>query len=278
MARQIIDTVGTGDTVPSAFAKVNAMTSELYTALQATSASNMVNLNLYRLTRATAFYSAPATANYVTMAVKVRWPATPAGYDPILIADNGAFVGLSLGVSRINDTTSYAYFTIRSAGTANVGLAQQILDPGPLGVVFTTGTYYTIHIMAWRTGSGGGQHGYRVWVNGVEKLAGAWGNATNPLNFTSMTNTAIGGAYTVDSTFLFKDLIGFIYVGAGTTSEWGITDPTKFYNAGDVYLGPSGQTPNNLQPLIFLGGQHSASEWNAGVNFGYGGNFTPVTP
>lgn len=274
MARIPLDTSGgTTTTLKAAMDDINTMTSELYTAMQAMSASNLVNMNGTKLRRSSAFLSAPTAADYVTMAVKFRCPATPSGATPVLIGDNDAFVGISFGLQRLTDTTSTGFFTVRTSAGSAVGLGASIHSSGITNYTFNAGTYYTVHIAADRL-----LNTVKIWVNGAPMQTEVWAQPANALNLTLAVSTTIGGTLAVDTNNDFKDLIGFVYFGAGSSSVWSIEDPLKFYNAGDVYLGPSGQTPNNLQPLVFLGGSHSAADWNTGVNFGYGGDFTVVAP
>jgi hypothetical protein len=117
----------------------------------------------------------------------------------------------------------------------------------------------------------------RIWVNGVEQ-GQLSATSTAGTDFTLLTSYAIGcSSPTSDPPYALSGLLGFVWLGIGTTTSWCITDPTKFYNNGSVYLGPSGQTPNGFQPILFLGGTHLANEWLAGTNFGYGGNYALET-
>jgi hypothetical protein len=278
MARIPIDTgVASTTTVKAAFDGINTMTSELYAMLG--DPANMVTLGGQGLRRTAAYTSAPSAATYVTVAARFKCPTNIGVSDyPTLLCGNGGLSGLYIWLERLDATTARMGLMLRNAaGGSAVGPGQYLKVPGGASdYVFTGGQTYTFH---WASSSGANTN--QFWVNGVIQHPKTWPTATS-LDFTSYALSSVccvNGAS--DPTQTFTDLIGFVWMGAGTDSAWYITDTSKFYNSTTPtqppYLGPSGQTPNGLQPLLFLGGTHLVNEWLAGTNFGFGGDFSVAT-
>lgn len=261
MARIPIDTgVATTTTVKAAFDGINTMTSELYAALG--DPANMVGLKPQGLRRATALTGA-VKATYATIAIKFKLLSAPSTGDYVLSG--------SLGLALVLTSTGTGFFssTDGAGGTMGGGL---IPAAGGGNYAFAVGTEYTVHF-AYNAPA----LTNRIWVNGVEQ--GTF-TTVSPAGFDFPLCYPTGIACTSPTSTpsqALSGLLGFVWMGIGTTASWCITDPTKFYNNGSVYLGPSGQTPNGFQPIVFLGGTHLANEWLAGTNFGYGGNYALET-
>lgn len=275
MARIPLDTSGgTTTTLKAAMDDINTMTTELYNVLETQKATNGVLLNGSHLQRLSAMDGATTTGNYITVAVKFTCPAGMVNLDVQQLLDGAAatFTGVAFSLKQDSGNIS-ATITLRSAINARVftaGVVNQSDNTTPY--YFTPGQDYTVHIVASRTSSS--VHSYAIFINGVAQGTGVWESAVNPINFSTLASWTVGGDETLTATYDFDGQIHFIYIGAGAASAWAITDPAKLYNA---YLGPFGHGPNNLQPLVFLGGQRTAGEWATGANYGYGGDYT-VTP
>ena len=275
MARIPLDTSGgTTTTLKAAMDDINTMTTELYSVLETQKATNGVLLNGSHLQRLSAMDGATATGNYITVAFKFTCPAGMVNGDFRQLLDGAAatFTGVAFYLEH-NTGIITANVTIRSAINARVFTIAVVKQADNVtNYAFTPGQDYTVHIVASRTSSS--VHSYAIFINGVAQGTGVWDNATNPINFSTLASWTVGGDEDFTATYDFDGQIHFIYIGAGADPAWAISDPTKFYNA---YLGPFGHGPNNLQPLVFLGGQRTAGEWATGTNYGYGGDYT-VTP
>jgi hypothetical protein len=256
-----------GQVIKDWMTDINAMTAELYALLG--DPSNMVTLGGQALRRTAAYINAPTTAHFTTIAFKFRaqWPTV--GNTRYILGDNELFIGVLAGL----DSSGQMTLSLRSGPTHNALVGAVFPQVGSAAAqVFTAGQTYSVLIVADRAANT-----VRFWLNGVEHYTLSWFNNTNPLNFSLMTTSSIAATATPSPGQTHTDLLGYVWIGAGTTSEWAVTDPTKFYDGVDVYLGPNGQRPNGLQPLVFVGGTHLVNEWLAGANFGYGGNFTVGT-
>jgi hypothetical protein len=265
MARIPIDTgVATTTTVKAAFDGINTMTSELYAALG--DPANMVALTGQALRRTTAYTGAPTAAEYSTFAFKFRMSVIPSGPPDVILGSGGHGITASLTGAGAYATLTLAY---AGGGTCVPITSGTILTPASANYQFLVDTDYTVHVATSRSGTPVN----KIWVNGVAQQDKAWGNSGTAIDCSAMTQS-IFSAYTEGLALEYPGYVGFFWYGVGTNSSWYITDPLKFYNAGSVHLGPAGQGPNTLQPLVFFGGTHIASEWLAGTNFGSGGNFT----
>lgn len=275
MARIPLDTSGgTTTTLKAAMDDINTMTTELYNVLETQKATNGVLLNGSHLQRLSAMDGATATGNYITVAFKFTCPASMTNGDARQLLDGNASTFAGVGFYLINGVGDITgNLTLRSAANARVFTAGVIKQSNnTTNYLFTPGQDYTVHVVASRTSSS--VHSYAIFINGVAQGTGTWENATNPVNFSTLASWTVGGDEAFTADYNFDGQIHFIYIGAGADSAWAISDPAKLYNA---YLGPFGHGPNNLQPLVFLGGQRTAGEWATGTNYGYGGDYT-VTP
>jgi hypothetical protein len=275
MARIAIDTSGgTTTTVKAAFDDINTMTTELYALLG--NPGNMVTLGTQGLRRTTAYTGAPAAATYMTFAARFTCPViTSTSHYPTILGDNDIGTsGVYIGFYRGADNNHAALSMALTSGAGQVLSYGSTFETSPgVPLVLTAGTTYTVHVAASAPNT------VQVWVNGALLTSPtAWATTAANINFSTMADASVCCGKATDANLTFTNgQIGFVWVGAGTTADWYITDPSKFYNAttpsSPPYLSPAGQTPNNLQPMLFMGGTHLVDEWRAGTNFGYGGDF-----
>jgi len=201
------------------------------------------------------------SVGYLTMACKVKFNA--AGSQRML----GAWNGTNYLIQFWRNTTN---------------LTLQISDyPAVHGIqtwtaattLFDETTEWTLHVAVSKDGSGSG----RAWANGVELTPKTpWVLTPGDIDLSTITGWRIGRSF-ADSQDLNANL-SFLWLAAGATPDYYITDPSKFYNSAvgqptDVDLGDDGSNPG-VVPLIFFGGLQTAADWNAGTNLGTGGDFT----
>jgi hypothetical protein len=194
------------------------------------------------------------TARYFTMAFKFT-PNKVAGTIQNIIHFNAANARVLLtAANKVNVVFSIAAFPSALTGTNGMETA------------LTTGNTYTVHIAADFVG------GPPVaFLNGVSDIGDL--NIPSPgtsADWGTLTNAAIGANPT--GTGKLEADVGFFWFTVGNTAaDHYITDPTKFYNGGDVDLGGDGTGSGLAQPVIFFGGDENfAADWNAGDNDGSG--------
>ncbi|MDP2322560.1 MAG: hypothetical protein Q8N51_00840 [Gammaproteobacteria bacterium] len=138
-----------------------------------------------------------------------------------------------------------------------------------LGQTLDTTTTYTLHI-ACSVASGVTQ----IYLNGTPLSSSpfSWSLTAATINLSTIVTSAIGSTLAAGSK-ANADL-SLVWIGAGMSSSYYITDPSKFWNAGGTpALGADGSAPGAV-PQIFYGQLQDAAGWNAGTNQGTGGNYT----
>jgi len=113
-----------------------------------------------------------------------------------------------------------------------------------------------------------------LYINGTVDITQqwpAWDDGSVEWS-TAMTEATIGAGAAGGNLLLNGTKMGFLWFGTGN-STYDLSH-TAFYNGGDVDLGNG--TISGADPLVYYGGSstHTLANWNAGTNYGTGGDFT----
>jgi len=203
---------------------------------------------------------------YFTVAFKVKFGSVT-GLASIIRCTSAASPGTGGIFNILRNSTNLLFSFLDSTATYGTSNLAEV------GYV-STGVEYTIHIAASKDSGGVAQ----MWINGSPAPSSPWawtGYSAGDIDFSTLEANILA-AYSGIQSLQTSDVISFLYIHIGNTSASYQTDPTLFYDGGDVDLGSDGTLSGALAPQIFFGGRQSADErrgysalgWNDGHNQG----------
>lgn len=219
---------------------------------------------LTKTSAAGVLFSNAITYGYCTMAVRFKRNAAAT----MRFFDSGVSASTARIILAINTSGVLTFTFIDSTNGKGVNSGTIASTLGTWG---GTEPFHTLHIANSFDGSGT----TRIFLDGVE-------NASSPLTWslTAQQGINLGGIDTaaIGSTIALGSKINadvsMLWIGAGNTSNYYITDPAKFWVSGsDPTLGSDGSGAG-ATPQVFFGGTMPVADWNAGANRGTGGTFT----